>query len=93
MSIEIKKFRPFSKNTLTGFLNVELTAIKLEIRDLTVHQKGEKRWLGLPSKQYEKDGKTQWMPVLKFTDTDAWYKFQEATFKALDQYEPKSEPQ
>jgi hypothetical protein len=43
------EFRPLSKNTLRGFAVLELPS-GLVVRDVSIHQKGEKCWAGLPSR-------------------------------------------
>ncbi|MHC4474095.1 MAG: hypothetical protein ACYTEL_00520 [Planctomycetota bacterium] len=89
MSVEITQFREYKKNTLQGFATVRLTGVGLEIRDITVHSKNSSGWLGLPAKPFEKDGKTQWMPLVKFYEKARWDEFQEETLKALDEYKRK----
>ncbi len=64
MAIEIVAFKPMDKGTLRGFLTVKLTNVGKEIRDCTLHDKEGRRWIGLPSRQYEKvDGTTTWTPT------------------------------
>jgi hypothetical protein len=47
--MRLLEWRPFIKNTLRGFATVELP-IGLVIRDISIHDKGGKRWAGLPAK-------------------------------------------
>lgn len=87
MAIEIISFRAHSKNTLEGFATVRMTQIGLEIRDITVHSKDGKRWLGLPAKPYKKpDGSDGWSYIIDFYDRETADKFRDATLKALDAY-------
>ena len=63
-----------------------MTNVGLEIRDVTLHEKGGKRWLGLPSKAYEKDGKTLWSAIIDFYDKLRGDQFQTAALDALDRF-------
>jgi hypothetical protein len=51
--IEVTSFKPFQKSSLQGFAVIRMTNIGLEVRDVTLHQKNGKRWLQLPSKNYQ----------------------------------------
>jgi hypothetical protein len=86
MPVEILDYRPYEKNTLRGFLTARVDPIGIIIRDITHHQKGSERWCGLPAKQYEKDGETQWMPIVRFADKQVYARFQAAVFEALDKH-------
>jgi hypothetical protein len=87
MAIEITSFKPFVKNTLQGFATIRLTAIGLEIRDVTLHTKGGKRWIQLPSKAYDKDGKTLWTAIVDFYDKTRAEQFQKSALDALDRFQ------
>lgn len=87
MAVEVTSFKPYSKNTLRGFLAFRLTNIGLEIRDATLHEKGGKRWIQLPSKPYEKDGKTLWTAIVDFYDKSRADQFQKAALEALDRFQ------
>lgn len=86
MAIEIVSFKPFSKNTLQGFATIRMTNVGVEIRDVTLHEKNGKRWIQLPSKSYEKDGKALWACILDFYDKSRGEQFQKATLAALDAF-------
>jgi hypothetical protein len=67
MSIRCTKFRPFQKNTLRGFVSLELTRVGLAINDCTLHENNGKKWIGLPARPYQgQDGSTKWTPVVEF---------------------------
>ena len=87
MAIKIIKFREYSKNTLKGFFDVQLTNIGLEIRDATLHEKGGSRWVGLPAKPYNKDDGSQgWNHIVKFYDKARGEQFEKAVLEALEKY-------
>lgn len=52
-------WRPMQRGSLQGFVTLHL-ASGLVIRDCTLHQAGEKRWIGLPGKpQIDANGDTR----------------------------------
>ena len=75
--MQLKAWRPLVKNTLRGFATVELP-IGLVIKDISVHQKNDKCWAGLPAKPIisqdgtvaQKDGKAQYTSVLEWNSRD-----------------------
>jgi hypothetical protein len=91
--IEIVHFRKFEKNTLQGFLEVKLPTSGIIVRDIAVHWKNDNRWLSMPSRSYQKqDGETAFVPLVAFSDKKRWYRFQNLTFAALDEYISKQQP-
>ena len=84
--IEIVSFKKYEKNTLQGFLTVRLRTIGLEIRDITLHEKEGSQWIGMPSKPYEKDGKTKYSYIVTFYEKETSDKFQAKVLKALAAY-------
>ena len=86
MAVQIVDFREYKKNTLQGFVTVRLTAVGLEIRDICLHELNGKRWLTMPAKPYEKDGKMTYAFILSFYNRDTASQFNAVTLKALDKY-------
>ncbi|MCD6516442.1 MAG: septation protein SpoVG family protein [Candidatus Aminicenantes bacterium] len=84
--IKILEFKERQQNTLQGFVTIQMTNIGLEIRNITVHQKNDSRWIGMPAKPYEKDGKTQYSYIVHFYDKEMGDKFKDAVLQALDEY-------
>lgn len=78
MKIEILDFRPFSKNTLKGFLTVSLPDAGLVLKECTWHEKDGKEWIGFPARQFKgQDGETKWNNLIDFAkgfDRDGWQK-------------------
>jgi hypothetical protein len=70
MTIRCIKFRRFEKNTLRGFCDLELTRVGLVLRDCTLHQKGDRQWVGFPAKSFTgQDGETKWSPLIEFSES------------------------
>lgn len=87
MAIQVVRFQSFQKNTLQGFLSLRMSNIGLEIRDLALHEKDGKRWVQMPAKPYERDGKVSWSSVLDFFDKARAAQFQRAVLAALDEFQ------
>jgi hypothetical protein len=84
--IKCTKFRRYEKNTLLGFADLELVRTGIIIRDCTWHQKNGKEWVGFPARSYQdKDGKTQWSPLVEFAEgaKEAREQFQQQAVAAI----------
>jgi hypothetical protein len=77
LTVQVEAFAPRRSNTLVGFCTVIIPEMHLKIIDLSVHEKNESRWMGLPAKpqiaregtvRRDERGKTAYSPVLEFTD-------------------------
>jgi hypothetical protein len=81
------KFRPYEKNTLRAFVDLQLTRTGLVLRDCCwhVHANG-KEWVSFAAKPYEtKNGETVWQPIVEFAEgaTEARKQFQEQALAAI----------
>ncbi len=94
--IKITAWRPFQKNTLLGFVTVEFP-FGLIIRDITVHTKNGKTWIGLPAKpqlgddgkqRRDTNGKALYSAVLEFRDRDIHDRFSSTVIHLLGQAHP-----
>lgn len=85
--MRVLKFQPHEKNTLRGFLEVEMPS-GMCVRDLTLHKKNGKRWIGYPSKPFTKeDGSQGWVNQIWFEDKEIHSKFQAQILAAFDTYQ------
>jgi hypothetical protein len=83
-TITVLSWRACARNTLLGFADVHLPS-GIVIRGVTVHQKGERRWVGLPARPYETDsGSTSWAPVVEVPDRETRERFEGLILAALD---------
>jgi len=86
---EIKKFKSFNKNTLRGFFTLRIDAF--EIESFTYHEKGDKRWIGLPSKEVESDdGEKAWFPTVRIPDKNRYYAFQKWAITEIKKLIPET---
>jgi DNA-binding cell septation regulator SpoVG len=85
-SIQVTGWKPLVKNTLRGFLSVNLPS-GMVIHNVTVHEKGEGRWVGMPSREWvNQDGAKQYSPLIEFVDRRTANKFRDLVLDALDGY-------
>jgi hypothetical protein len=82
MNIQIQAFRPFTKNTLKGFLTIAYDGLVL--KECPWHEKDGKEWIGFPAREFTgQDGSRKWQNLIEFAqgfDRDAWQR--EATAAA-----------
>jgi hypothetical protein len=79
----ILNFRHLDKNTLRASFDVELPSGMI-LCGCMLHEKGDKRWIGLPAKPYVKqDGSQSWAKIVDFVDRDTGDKFQKAVLRAV----------
>ncbi len=83
-------FKLFQKNTLKAFFSVELPS-GLIIHGCTLHEKNGARWIGLPSRKFEKDGKEGYAPIIEFRDRACLDKFRDAILEAIDAQKPAAD--
>jgi hypothetical protein len=68
MTIRCIRLRRFEKNTLQGFVDLELTRVGLILRDCTWHRHEDgKEWVGFPARSYtDQNGEIKWQPLVEF---------------------------
>src|SRR5262245_16301155 len=67
--IRCVKFRAYQKNTLRGFVDLELVRTGLVLHDCTWHEKDGKEWVGFPARSYtDKNGEAKWQPIVDFAE-------------------------
>jgi hypothetical protein len=96
LSVTCRGFRPLHRNTLRGFVEIHIDELKLSVRDVAVHQKGESRWAQLPAKPQVKDGelvknedgKVQYVHIMDFDSRAVRDAFSAAVINALLEFAP-----
>lgn len=86
--LTVLDFKKVEKNTLRGFFTIRFNLMTLEIHNVMLHEsaKNGSRWIVLPQKEYELDGKKRYQPIIEFTDKRMFGRFQESVLMALDEY-------
>lgn len=84
MRVEIASFRPYSKNTLKGFLTMRLPDAGLLLKECTWHEKDGKEWIGFPAREFtDKEGNRKWQNLIEFLEGFDRNGFQSAAVKAI----------
>ncbi len=92
LTVRCNDFRALRRNTLQGFAVVTIDELKLTIRDVAIHQKGDARWAQLPAKPQVKDGvlvkdaitgKVAYATVMEFTNRAVRDAFSAAVIAAV----------
>lgn len=79
--IKCLSYRPVNKGNCLGFANVEVDVLidgistPLVLNGLTLNEKNGRKWIGFPSKQYEKDGEKKYAPYFRLPDTGMYRTF------------------
>jgi hypothetical protein len=94
MSIIASDWRPMVRNTLQGFVTLQLLPSGFVFRECALHVKGERRWIGLPSKpQIDAEGrhridpatsKRLYVPIVEVVGKDERARFQKTALAAVD---------
>lgn len=85
--IEILSFRPHHKGNLIGFVNIKIPKWgNFIIKDISLFEKNEGRWLNFPSRSYEENGEKKYSYYNCFEDQTMKSNFDHEVFKALDLY-------
>lgn len=100
LSITCSDFKPLHRNTLRGFATIHIDELKLEIRDVAVHEKNGARWAQLPAKPMldqngtplrdSTTGKISYVNILWFPDRKVRDAFSAATVDAVLRAYPSS---
>jgi hypothetical protein len=99
LTVKIEAFKPLKSHTLVGFATIVIPELRLRIIDLTVHQKNDARWVGLPARpqlnrdgtvRHDDRGKTAYSAVLEFTDKATRDAFSHRVTTALAEFAPEA---
>jgi hypothetical protein len=97
LTVTCNAFRTLHRNTLCGFAEIEIAELKLTVRDVAVHQKGQARWAQLPAKPQIKDGalvkdattgEVQYTPIMDFSGRAVRDAFSAAVVRAVLAWDP-----
>ena len=87
MSIECMKFKKFENGFLQGFADLYVIRWGLEIHGCSLYMKDGRRWLNLPSKEFQNEaGEKKWCPLVKLRDKDHQDGFVIQAIEAIDKY-------
>jgi hypothetical protein len=99
LTVTCETFRPFVRNTLRGFAEIVIAELRLTIRDVAIHQKGDARWAQLPAKPQIRDGvlvkdpgtgKIQYVNIMEFDARAVQDAFSRAVVQAVLERQPEA---
>lgn len=99
LTVSCETFHPMVRNTLRGFAEITIAQMRLTIRDVAIHQKGESRWAALPAKPQIRDGalvkdpgtgKIQYTPIMDFDGREVRDAFSRAVVQAVLERAPEA---
>ena len=84
--IEIQRLEKLeNKGALCAKFNVKMHKWGgVILKELTLFDSNGKRWINLPSRQYEADGKKKYVSYMEYEDRDMNDKFKATILEALD---------
>lgn len=89
--IEITKFEMVNKGSLVARFNLKVTKWGgVVIRDCSLFESNGKRWVNMPSRQYEVEGKKKYAPYIFYEDRETNDKFHETVIQAVEEVRNKS---
>ncbi len=84
--IECMNFKSHESGTLLGFATLFLPKMGLEIFGCSMHKKGDRRWLNLPSREFEENGEKKYLNVIRFREKSHYESFCSEAKKAIDKW-------
>lgn len=99
LTVRVETFKPVRSNTLVGFVDLRITEMHLRIKEATVHQSHDRRWVGLPAKpqidrqgvaRRDERGKIAYASILQFADKATSDAFSTQVIQALLEAYPRA---
>jgi len=96
LTVRCREFKPLLRHTLRGFCEIHIDELRLTVRDVAVHTKGERCWAQLPAKPQLKDGalvkgedgKVQYIHLMHFDTRAVSDAFSAAVVAAVREHTP-----
>lgn len=85
--IEIENVDPINKNNLLCTCSVRIVPWKMTLHEVMIFQKGEQRWLGMPSRRWDAPGgEVKYTAHVTFDDDATLKRFRAQVMEAVDAY-------
>lgn len=95
--INIENVRAINKGSLLASCDVHIVPWKLRLKEVKIFEKGQNRWIGLPSREITSDmGEKKYVELIAFDNETVKNKFRDQIMGAIDKYmetNPKMEPE
>lgn len=83
--IEVIDITPVEKGSVLARCDVRIKPWSMILKNVTVFQKGTQRWLGMPSRQFEKDGEVKYEELIQF-EGGAAKRFRDQVMGAIEKW-------
>jgi hypothetical protein len=98
MTVVCLDFKARCSNTLRGFATVRIEQLRLVVREIAIHAKGDKAWAQLPARPWIRngqvvtndDGKVQYSPLFEFDTALVRTAFSDAVIRAVLAFDPRA---
>lgn len=84
--IEISNINPILKNNLLATCTVHIKPWKIFFHEVTIFEKGQNRWVALPSRAYESNGERKYVELVSFDNEGAKKRFRDQVCEAVDKF-------
>jgi hypothetical protein len=88
--IEVINFKLMPEGACKAKFTVKIVKMGMEIRDCGLFEAQGKKWIGMPSKPYEKDGMKKYFNFVSFTP-EMKKRFDDQVFAELSKIWPKQQ--
>ena len=84
--IEVSNINPIHKNSLLATCTIYIKPWHLYIHEVGIFESGARRWVNLPSRKWEKDGETKFIPLMAFDSDGVTKRFRDQIMSAVDKF-------
>lgn len=76
----VKNYKPINKGFILGSFTLEVKG-GLQIRSCTLFKKGDRQWVSMPQREYEKDGERKYFSYVGYEDKEVYNQFMKEALK------------
>jgi len=84
--IEITDCKRIDKGSLLAQVAIHIPQWKMTIKEIKIFSKDGKRWISLPAREFEANGKKAFAPLIKFDTSEINDKFRDSVIRMYDEY-------
>lgn len=70
MSVECIEMKGINNDYLKAIAKIKINDFGLIINDVKLFKKNSKYWVGMPDKEYKKDGERKYFKIIQFVDKE-----------------------
>ncbi len=85
--LEVQNIKAVNKGMLLAICDVHIIPWRITLREVKVFQKGNSRWLGMPSKEYTSDsGEKRYTELIAFDNDEVKNRFRSQIMGVIDKF-------